>query len=65
MHVTIDVSDKVAARAQAEGLSVERFAQQAVEEAAEPKPKFALETPGVRPIYARRGWPKHPAASQS
>jgi anthranilate/para-aminobenzoate synthase component II len=48
MQITIDISDEVAAKAQAAGLSVETFVQKAAERAAEPEQKvsWVRMTPG-------------------
>jgi len=49
MQITIDVSEKVAAQAEANGLSVEKFAEQVVENAAVAKPRIEWDSFGPGP----------------
>jgi hypothetical protein len=49
MQIKIDVSEKVAAQAEANGLSVERFAQQVVEDAAGATPRMEWDSFGPGP----------------
>ena len=49
MQITIDVSEKVAAQAEANGLSVKKFAEQVVEDAAGDKPRFEWDSFGPGP----------------
>jgi hypothetical protein len=46
MQITVDISEKVAARAEADGVSVESFVQKAVEDAVESKTDFEWVGPG-------------------